>query len=290
MTITTTSTELLTYAATDAGFRAWSKAWHDAMVAVGCTQVYSNIDFTTVSMPGTAGTYAGGRVYSFDDDLHATEPIFIKLEWGRGSTSVNQCGFIMKLTIGQLHDTGAVTGNSVNEFIATYNASSDVGEIIATRTDVGIGVWANIPLTGYKYSHGFTVERVCLSGVPTGDGIAWSIWGTDIAGYTTYTGEVRLGSVNYVLGVDYGKGVGFSPPIAASESVDPSFDDKAPVFPIYTFGGYDPLTHMIGASKAYLDGQRFTANVNGTTGQYRTLPGSGPKLGSNSPLIALRVA
>lgn len=290
MTITTSSIPLVTYAATDAGFRIWAKAWHDAMIALGCAQEYSNIDFTTVAMPTVTNTLAGGRVYTFGDTLQATDPIFIKLEWGRGSTSQAHTSFILKMTVGQAHASGTVSGNSINEYLATWNAIPDDGELVITRTDAGISVWGNLPLGSYKFAPGFTIERVCLNGTPTGDGIAWTIFGTDVAGYTTQTGDIRLGSVNYVLGVDYGKGVGFSPPIAASESVDPSFDDKAPVFPIYTFGGYDPLTNMIAASKAYLNGQRFTANVNGTSGQYRTLPGSGPNLGSNSPMTALRVA
>lgn len=287
---TTVNIPVAVYTATDAGFRIWGLAWHDAMIALGCTQEYSNIDFTTVAMPATATTFAGARVYSFGDDLHDTDPVFVKIEWGRGSTSLGHTGFALKLTVGQQHADGAVTGNSINEFLTTWSSIPDSGELIATRTDAGISVWGNLPLVSYKWAPGFTVERVCMAGAPTGDGIAWTIFGTDVGANTGQTGDVRLGSVNYALGVDYGKGVGFDSPIAASETSDPSFDDKAPVFPIYTFGGYDPLTNIIGTSKAYLNGQRFTANVNGTTGQYRTLPGQGPNFGTNSPLAALKVA
>jgi len=286
---TTEVVEVAQFGQDDAGFRIWVEAWDDAMIALGCTQVFSGIDTATVTMPTTANTYAGGRVYTLNDALHATDPIFIKLRWGRAATSSYPTRAMnLEVTAGEEHDgSGNVIGNPLSAYVTT-GVATDVGELIATRTDAGISVWENVPKSA-QTSAGFSFERVCLSGVPTADGAALVWFGADVDGNSVETGDRRLSSANYVLGVNYGKSVGgFSVPICAGEATDPSFDNKAPLFTIATFGGYDPLTNIVGASKAYLAGQRFTGVVNGVSGRYRTFAGNGPNFLTNS-LMAVKV-
>lgn len=287
MAITTVSTPVGVYDNTDAGFRKWGKAIADTMTALDCTEVFSDIDFATVALPGVNQTYAGKRVYSIDDALHTTSPIYIAVHFGKGTSSAG-IGFQFRVVVGQSHSSGVVSGNTMDHYIVTNNASSDIGEFIGVRTDAGISIFSNIPMATYKYSHGFMVERVCLAGEPTEDGVVGFYFGTGIDAAAN-SGAVRFQSFNYAINYSYGTGSGFAAPIAFSEASDGSFDDKAPVFPIYTFGQYDCLSGVIGVGKSYLPAQRFTAVVNGVSGTYRTLPESGPQLSSSYQLVAMRV-
>jgi len=71
---------------TDAGFRAWAQQVHDALSAVGMVQTSDTgqINLTTVTTPGTNNTTAGYEIWRFNDSEQATDPIFFKVEYGRG--------------------------------------------------------------------------------------------------------------------------------------------------------------------------------------------------------------
>lgn len=86
--MTTASTNTPWPNATDADFRAWGLEFHNLLLAVGLTNTADTgqIDFTTVLKPG-ASTYAGYKMYSFNDTNQAANPIFIKVQFGTGLTS-----------------------------------------------------------------------------------------------------------------------------------------------------------------------------------------------------------
>lgn len=190
MATTTTTVTMPIYAVGDAGFRLWGKAWHDAMIAAGCTQVFSDIDLDTMIMPTTSGQMVtGSRIYSFDDSLHATHPLFVKLEWGRGNSSQPTNGFKLQISIGWQHDSGVLAGDVFSQFLATHRELTEIGEIVVTRYDAGISLWTNTTSTS---TAGFLIERTSLSGTVVGDGAtAWNalpyqgIGGRDTASHTT---------------------------------------------------------------------------------------------------------
>lgn len=72
---------------TNAGFRAWAAMVHKALVEVGMVQTSDTgqINLETAETPAVNSTYAGYEIFRFDDALQATQPIFIKVEYGRGA-------------------------------------------------------------------------------------------------------------------------------------------------------------------------------------------------------------
>lgn len=75
---------------TDADFRSYGQKIHDAIVACGWvnTADTGQIDLTTVVKPALVSTPSGYKIYRSNDALHATDPIFIKIEFGSGATSI----------------------------------------------------------------------------------------------------------------------------------------------------------------------------------------------------------
>lgn len=77
----------------DATFRAWGAALSAAIVAGGAvfgklvpTTDTGQINWTTVTRPGT-NTVAGYEIYKFADTNAGTAPVYIKLEYGTGTTA-----------------------------------------------------------------------------------------------------------------------------------------------------------------------------------------------------------
>lgn len=87
---------------TDATFRAWALAVHDAMIGAGFIQTTDTgqMDFATVLKPTTTSTSAGYVMYRFADAMQATAPIFIKIEMGMGSTLDTSFGWRLAVANG----------------------------------------------------------------------------------------------------------------------------------------------------------------------------------------------
>src|SRR5262245_813211 len=95
----------------DATFRAWGSALAAALAAVGLTQTSDTgqINWTTVTRPGTS-TAAGYEIWRFNDTLQATAPIFLKIEYGTGTTALAPT---MWITVGTgSNGSGTITGQS----------------------------------------------------------------------------------------------------------------------------------------------------------------------------------
>lgn len=139
--MTTAVWSALTAQATDAAFRLWGEALSDNLAAVGLTQTgdTGQIDWTTVTAPVAATTYQGYEIWRFNDTAHATVPIFIKIEYGSGSTDgtrpnlrvsvgtgSNGAGTLTGVTIlaaTALNTTGTGATSAVNHF-ACYNTAT----------------------------------------------------------------------------------------------------------------------------------------------------------------------
>src|ERR1700761_4788031 len=110
MTTSTTSTVL--DQTSDAGFRTWVAEVITQLVSVcGVTQTTytGQINTSTVTRAGTTNTAAGYVILKFNDTLQATVPVFIKLEFGSGSTATTSPQ--MWITIGAgSNGSGTLTG------------------------------------------------------------------------------------------------------------------------------------------------------------------------------------
>lgn len=89
----------------DALFRAWGKALSDGLVTVGMILVEctGDIDWATVSAPPGINTYQGWEVFRFSDTLHATHPIFFKIEYGSAAYTNTPK---IRVTVGRGVNTG----------------------------------------------------------------------------------------------------------------------------------------------------------------------------------------
>lgn len=278
MAITQVNTPLAVYAATDAGFRIWGKAWTDTMGALGLTQEYSNIDWTTVTMPTTAGTWAGKRVYRFNDALSGTREVYVSLEFGRGNATLNHLGFTVRVRIGYSHSAGTISGSPIEHYLATWQTSPEDAEIIGVRTDFGIALFTNVPWSSLNCQALFLVERVGKDGAPTAEGVLFAIAGAAVNSYNSYYGTMNGQMANWNTGVVfptcYFSGMAGMPSLTTT-NVDTSYEDAVPVWQILTFGGYDPVYGMVIPPIVYPASTVFTATVNGETAKFRTLYGGG---------------
>lgn len=73
----------------DADFRTWGSAINAALAALGLVQTgdTGQINWTTVVKPASGSAASGYEIWRFADALQATVPVFIKLEYGSGSTA-----------------------------------------------------------------------------------------------------------------------------------------------------------------------------------------------------------
>jgi hypothetical protein len=74
---------------TDANFRAWINEINNALIAFGWTATSDTgqINFSTVTRPTATSTIAGYAMYQMGDSLQSTTAVFMKLEFGTGTTT-----------------------------------------------------------------------------------------------------------------------------------------------------------------------------------------------------------
>lgn len=292
--VTTTTVACATYGATDAGFRAWAKAHHDALIGAGLTLAYSGIDFNTVTMPTVAQTVAGSNVYELNDALSGTAPIYVKIGFGRGSTTNAQVGFRIDVQIGSGHNgSGTLTGTVVAQYLTCSQLSSADGQILVYRSAAGFALMSNFVIPTVQICWLITVERFAFQGVPTTDG-ALSVVAGYVANSTGYTsGEGKWGLINLLNATPVGPGSinAATPPGFYSYSNNNSYGGCAPLGRIQTFGKYDPLSTIFQASRLPLGGDNLMYNgiLDGENASFRTL--NGCNWGSTSYVIpAVRIA
>ena len=75
--------------ATAAEFRAWAQFIHDVFVNGSWVQTgdTGQINLATVAAPGAANTKMGYEILRMDDALQSTNPVFLKLAYGSGSST-----------------------------------------------------------------------------------------------------------------------------------------------------------------------------------------------------------
>lgn len=95
---------------TDARFRTNGLAVAAELAAMGLVQTADSgqINWATVTKPGTGNTSAGYEIWRFDDAMQATNPVYIKFEYGMGST-LNCFGMWVQIGTGS-DGAGTLTG------------------------------------------------------------------------------------------------------------------------------------------------------------------------------------
>lgn len=180
MTTATTTTPLSN--ASTATFRVWGLENNVALTAVGLTQTADTgqINWTTVALPGTTNTQAGFEIWRFNDTLQGTAPLFIKLDYGTGSSTAVP---LIGITIGQgSNGSGTLTGTlSTRVAVANVSPSSTITNATsfwvynatagflgqAWKFGINSGGASSIIPVG-----GFTLERSCdTTGASTGDAV-----------------------------------------------------------------------------------------------------------------------
>lgn len=113
--------------ATDAQFRAWGSALSAALATVGMVKVATagQIDWSTVAAPTTNKTIQGFEIWRFNDDLQATHPIYVKLEYGSSFWSTAAPG--LAVTIGK-----GASGADITDVLVAQTYVSD-GTTTATQ-------------------------------------------------------------------------------------------------------------------------------------------------------------
>lgn len=145
---------------TTAYFRAWIAAIISAINTVGLTQTSDTgqIDTTSVAIPTAVSTSMGYAIFAFADSLQATYPLYLKIEFGSGPSSINHPA--VWVTIGSATDgagnlSGAVSTRTLF-FISTNNTTKTNPSYVAGSSNrLGLVLWPNVS----SGQMGFWVER-----------------------------------------------------------------------------------------------------------------------------------
>lgn len=154
---------------TTATFRAWGSTV-SAQIGAMLTRVpqTGDIDWATVTVPGTTTTFAGSEVYRFNDALQSTAPLFLKFEYGTGQSFASG----LRLTVGKSAD-GA--GNIGGVLLAATTVVSHGGALAPSNCYTSGGSsWFALSLAPVETFGGglFYIERSINSGgAATGDAL-----------------------------------------------------------------------------------------------------------------------
>lgn len=151
--------------------RAWAADLHAALIACGWTQSTDTgqVDVSTMALP-SVGTSGGYRIYYMNDSLHATNPIYMRVEfWNESGVTA----FGMHIMLG-FSTNGAGTINSTNK---TALLSFIVPANTANSTWFSSGGGGGFRLayslsTASSISWGVIERTLDSTGAPTGEGLA----------------------------------------------------------------------------------------------------------------------
>lgn len=160
----------------DATFREWGSELEVKLAEAGLVQTSDTgqIDWTTATRSAINTLTAGYSIWRFDDSQQGTAPIYIKIDYGTGSTSTYPRAAI---TVGTGSDgSGTLTGTALTAQRVFLNASSTPSAVVARQSFLCVteGFFGLV----WKY-HGeitsigggfFIARTVDSAGVPTATG------------------------------------------------------------------------------------------------------------------------
>jgi hypothetical protein len=108
----------------NAAFRAWGQQVAASLEAAGLVQTADTgqINWSTVTIPTGGNQSRGYEVYCFDDDLQATAPVFIRIDYGSNGNGGSYPG--MKLHVGTVTD-GAGNLNTAGTYMSDQFSSNN---------------------------------------------------------------------------------------------------------------------------------------------------------------------
>lgn len=238
MTVLTTTSVL--DQTSDVGFQAWGTEFNASLTAVGLTQTADTgqIDWTTVTRPGSGNTFAGYEIWRFNDTLQSTKPIFFKIHYGNFNAP-NDPG--MAISVSTSSDgAGNLNGPTISiEQACCYNGgpTSTITAAISrycyntTQGSLGV-VWKygiNPASSGApdQAFGGFMISRTNdNTGAPTGEGVVVIAGGSSTFGFPSTFANMQ--TINFTTGAlnppsslaTYGA-IGWAPwPLGLASTVD----------------------------------------------------------------------
>lgn len=191
--------------ATDALFRDWGLAL-STMFSTLLTKVTtsSDIDWSVVTKPTSAGNYAATfEIYRFNDALHSTHPLFIKIEYGVGGAANAPA---LRLTIGKSCDGAGMIGGTIIPAIEVLNSSSAITTVRTSYACNGSGSSFCVAFAPNQSSTGaygaFAIERgVNPDGSYNGEGLflAYKKTNGTVSLWNSYQASYSLASSNNSL-------------------------------------------------------------------------------------------
>lgn len=171
----TTQANLPAFLSSDTDFRTWGSNISAALLFAGLVQTSDTgqINWTTVTRPGTTSTSAGYEIWRFADTLQSTAPVFIKVEYGTG-ISVDRTS--MWITVGSsANGSGTIGGQVGTRRQITPFASKTAGVTLpcyVAGTSGRIAVAFNEDPTDNNYPCLWQVSRTAdATGADTADGV-----------------------------------------------------------------------------------------------------------------------
>lgn len=204
----------------NAGFQAWANTLHLGIIAAGLvnTSDTGQVNLTSAARPGI-NTWAGYKIYRFDDTMQGTAPVFLKLEYGTGSGAARPA---LRATIGSATDgAGTLSGATLLSNLAINQSAQDltstvtpyITRICAVDGYFGMAFGLGSTGTGSPLNALLTLGRtVDSSGAPNGDGLHVC------ARPTTATGALSYRTLQYATGNAYSMTSGSSSFIAGGLS------------------------------------------------------------------------
>jgi len=148
---------------TDAGFRAWAQKIHDGLATGGAgylvqTSDTGQINLTTVTTPASNNTTAGYEIWRFDDAAQSGDPIYFKLEYGRGSgATFNR----LICTVGRgSNGTGTLTTACTARTFSQGAAVSGNGRVIVSWFDGALFILSVATVTSGSAGYWLVIERL----------------------------------------------------------------------------------------------------------------------------------
>lgn len=160
---------------TDAEFRQWAQAFHDALTAAGWvnTADTGQINLSTVAKPAATNTAQGYEIWRMADAQQSVLPCFLKIEYGSGG-AVDRPALWFTTATGA-NGSGTLTGNVTGREQITMGASKTAGVTLPSYFSGNTDRFAFV--TGYdnaNTSFGLVgcIERTAdVNGTATADGV-----------------------------------------------------------------------------------------------------------------------
>lgn len=252
----------------DAGFRAWGSELSGQLTSVGTTSSCltqtadtGQINWTTVTRPG-ANTAGGYEIWQLTDSLGISSPIYLKIEYGTGSTTTAPG---MWVTVGTgTNGAGTLTGSTSTRYSCQRNgAPTSTVLSYANYVSNSEGFVGAILKAGYTTSGQAVFFAICRPCDPDGtlrsDGIQFYHWDTGNGLYSE--------TVNLATGVKYGSSTNKSYCLVPNDIISTAVGSDINAFKHYA--AYPAIHAIHGVCTVLCNEMAFgttdTATLNGTT-------------------------